>query len=254
MLHETVDESSQLATLPGGWQRILAVAAHPDDLEYEAGGAIALWTAQGKSVGYLLASRGEAGIDGLPPQDAAVVREAEQRSAAAILGVKDLTFLDHKDGVIEYSSRLRRDIAAAIRRYKPDLIVAQNHHYFWPGRQHLNMADHRAVGLATLDAARDAANRWIFPELADEGLEPWTGVRGIAIACSPNATHAVDVTDGLDLAVTALREHKVYLDDLVDDDLSGDMADPEAWMRMLALQAGKRFGGRLAATFELIEI
>lgn len=254
MQYETVHDASQLVEFPEDWDRALAVAAHPDDLEYEAGGAIARWTAAGRSVGYVLASRGEAGIDSLHPHETAEVREAEQRAAAAVVGVTDLTFLDHQDGVIEYGLRLRRDIAAEIRRYRPNLIIAQNHHYFWPGREHLNQADHRAVGMATLDAARDAANRWVFPELLDEGLEPWTGVRAIAIACSPYATHAVDVTDSLHLAVAALHEHKRYLAELVDDDLSSDMSDPQVWMQMQAELAGRRFGGRLATTFELIQL
>jgi LmbE family N-acetylglucosaminyl deacetylase len=240
--------------MPEDWDRALAVAAHPDDLEYEAGGAIARWADAGRQITYLLASRGEAGIASMDPHESAQVREAEQRASARAIGAASVEFLDHPDGVIEYSTRLRRDIAAAIRRHRPELLVVQNHHYFWPAREHLNMADHRAVGLATLDAARDAANRWVFPELAAEGLEPWTGIRYVAIACSPYSTHAVDVTEALPVAIAALQEHRAYLEALVGDALSDDMSDPGDWLMSKAKQAGARYGDRLAETFELIQL
>jgi LmbE family N-acetylglucosaminyl deacetylase len=249
-----LEPPSQLKELPEDWERVLAVAAHPDDVEYEAGGAIARWSADGRKVTFLLASRGEAGITTMPPAEAAAVREAEQRASAKAIGAETVEFLDHPDGVIEYSLRLRRAIAGAIRRHRPELLVVQNHHYYWPGRQHLNMADHRVVGLATLDAARDAANRWVFPELSAAGLEPWTGIKHIAISCSPYSTHAVDVTRSLSTAITALREHRVYLNALVDDDLSADMADPGDWLLSQAAKAALRFNGRLAETFEVISI
>lgn len=253
-MYEDINVVSQLRDMPEDWERALAVAAHPDDLEYEAGGAIARWAAAGRHITYLLASRGEAGIATMEPSKAARVREAEQRASTRAIGAAMVEFLDHPDGVIEYSTRLRREIATAIRRHHPELLVVQNHHYFWPAREHLNQADHRAVSLAALDAARDAANRWIHPELMADGLLPWTGIRYIAIACSPYATHAVDVTGALPAAIAALREHRTYLEALAGDDLSADMADPGAWMMSQAKQAGARYGGRLAETFELIQL
>jgi LmbE family N-acetylglucosaminyl deacetylase len=246
--------AESLEDMPEDWDRALAVAAHPDDLEYEAGGSIARWTAAGKEVTYLLASRGEGGIATMSPWDTARVREEEQRAGAEAIGAAGVEFLDHTDGVIEHGIRLRRDIAAAIRRHRPEMLIVQNHHYFWPGRMALNMADHRAVGLATLDAARDAAIRWIFPELLGQGLEPWTGIRYIAIACSPYATHAVDVTESLPAAIAALRKHHVYLDALAGDPISEDMADPEAWLTGQATLVSARYGGRLAEAFELFKL
>lgn len=240
-------EDAQLAQMPTDWERALAVVAHPDDLEYGGSGAIARWTDEGRTVTYLLASRGEAGIDGMPPEDAAPVREREQIASARVVGVDRVEFLDHPDGMIEYGLPLRRDITAAIRRHRPELVVMTNHRETWPGGPWLNMADHRNVGLATLDAVRDAANRWVFRDLLDSGLEPWGGVRWVAVAASPQATHAVDITATIDRAVASLREHRAYLAGLGD---SG-MGEPDTFLRQAAADAGKRFGGVLACTFEL---
>ncbi len=167
--------------MPSDWRRALAVVAHPDDLEYGAAAAVAEWTDGGREVVYLLASRGEAGIDTLPPEECAPVREREQRASAAVVGVRTVEFLDHRDGVIEYGTGLRRDIAAAIRRHRPELVVTLNHRDTWGGTA-WNTPDHRAVGRATLDAVADAGNRWIFPDLTEQGLQPWDGVRWTAVA------------------------------------------------------------------------
>src|SRR5215213_4276937 len=91
-----------LPPVPEDWQRCLAVAAHPDDIEYGTASAVARWTAQGKQVTYLLATRGEAGIDSMHPAEAAPLREAEERAGAREVGVDVVEFLDHRDGVIEY--------------------------------------------------------------------------------------------------------------------------------------------------------
>nr|BFE79013.1 hypothetical protein GCM10020093_016140 [Planobispora longispora] len=105
------------------------------------------------------------------------MREREQRASAAVVGVTSVEFLDHQDGVIQYGPALRRDLAAAIRRHRPELVLTINHHDTWGGT-FWNTPDHRAVGRAALDAAADAGNRWIFPELADRGLSPGTACAG----------------------------------------------------------------------------
>ena len=116
--------SELLPALPEDWDRCMAIAAHPDDIEYGTAGAIARWTAQGKTVTYLLATRGEAGIDSLHPDQAAPLREEEERAGAREVGVDVVEFLDHTDGVVEYGLDLRRDIARAIRRHRPEVIVS----------------------------------------------------------------------------------------------------------------------------------
>uniref|UniRef100_A0AAU2VIX6 PIG-L family deacetylase n=1 Tax=Streptomyces sp. NBC_00008 TaxID=2903610 RepID=A0AAU2VIX6_9ACTN len=239
--------AEQLEPMPVDWRRALAVVAHPDDLEYGCAAAVAVWTDEGRDVGYLLATRGEAGIDTLEPEKCAPLREREQRASAAVVGVSRVEFLDHRDGVIEYGVELRRDIAAAIRRHRPELIVTLNHRDTWGGVA-WNTPDHRAVGRAALDAAGDAGNRWIFPELAERGLEPWDGVRWVAVAGSATPTHAVDVTAGLERSVHSLLAHRTYIEVLTDQ-------DPEEYCRTFlagnAEASGERFGGRPAVTFEL---
>jgi LmbE family N-acetylglucosaminyl deacetylase len=240
--------AEQLEPMPTDWERCLAVVAHPDDLEYGAAAAVATWVDRGAEVGYLLASRGEAGIDGVEPAACGPLREREQLESAAVVGVTSVEFLDHKDGVIEYGTRLRRDIAAAMRRHRPELVLTLNHHDTWDGK-YWNTPDHRAVGRAALDAVADAGNRWIFPELLEEqGLAPWGGVRWVAVAASPRATHAADVTAGLDRGVRSLLAHRSYIEALTDE-------DPEAYCRAFLTRntevAAARFGGRPAVPFEL---
>jgi LmbE family N-acetylglucosaminyl deacetylase len=199
-----------LPALPEDWGRCLAVAAHPDDIEYGTASAVARWTAQGKQVAYLLATRGEAGIDGMHPDKAAPLREQEERAGAREVGVDVVEFLDHTDGVVEYGPALRRDIARAIRRHRPEIIVSGAFSERMVAGM-ANQADHRAVGLAALDAARDAGNRWIFPELLDEGLEPWGGVRLVAYAGANQPTHGVDVTgEPLQRGIRSLEAHAEY--------------------------------------------
>ncbi|QUH06080.1 PIG-L family deacetylase [Saccharopolyspora erythraea] len=198
--------------MPEDWSRALAVVAHPDDLEYGAASAVAEWTDAGRDIAYLLATRGEAGIDGLEPGESARVREAEQRASADVVGVSVVEFLDHRDGVIEDGVALRRDLTAAIRRHRPELLITLNHHDTWGGRA-WNTPDHRAVGRAALDAAGDAGNRWIFPDqLREGGLEPWGGVRWVAVAGSPQPTHIAEVgTRSQERGIASLTEHRTYL-------------------------------------------
>lgn len=240
-------EQDQLTPVDEEWERALAVVAHPDDLEYGAASAVARWTAQGKTVTYLLLTRGQAGIDGMHPSECGPLREEEERRSARAVGVEVVEFLDHVDGAIEYSLGLRRDIARVIRIRRPEVIVSINPHITW-GNQYLNMADHRVAGEATLDAARDAGNRWVFPELLAEGLEPWSGVHAVYFNGSPFPTHAVDVTDYLDRGIASLREHQAYI-----AGLGGDF-DADSFLRGPATATGKLFGTELAVSFEVFRI
>lgn len=236
-----------LSPMPEDWQRALAVVAHPDDLEYGAAAAIARWTGEGRQVGYLLMTRGEAGIDTMEPAEAARVREREQRASAAAVGVSEVEFLDHRDGVIEYGLPLRRDITAAVRRHRPELLITLNHRDTWYGTA-WNTPDHRAVGKAVLDAAGDAGNRWIFADLAEEGCRPWNGVRWVAVAGSAHPTHAVAAREGAEHAIASLAEHRAYITTLTGEE-PGDYA--RAFIERTLASGGERFGGRPAVTFEL---
>ena len=230
------------------WGSALAIVAHPDDLEYGTASAIARWTAQGKTVRYLLATRGEAGIDGIDPAECGPLREQEERDSAAVVGVDSVEFLDYPDGVIEYGLPLRRDIARAVRRHRPDVVIGTNYHGMWaPGLP--DQADHVAVGRAVVDGARDAGNRWVFTDLLAEGLEPWKA-KMLLVSGSPHATHAVDVTDTFALGVQSLEKHAVYLEGLG----GGPMSDPAEFLESFARQVGARLGVTHAASFEVVNL
>lgn len=191
------------------FQRVLCVVAHPDDVEYGASSAVAAWTARGVDVVYLLLTRGEAGMDSRTPVDAAQVRTREQVAGSRAVGVTRVDFLDYPDGVLEYSLAMRRDIARVIRSYQPHAVVVGSWDVeFIAG---LNQADHRVAGLATVDAIRDAGNRWVFAELLEEQLAPWS-VRWLLVAGDSRPTHGVDVTgEPLERGIVSLEAHADYL-------------------------------------------
>jgi LmbE family N-acetylglucosaminyl deacetylase len=232
----------ELESMPEGWGRALAVVAHPDDMEYGAASAVAKWTAQGKDVRYLMVTRGEAGFADRPPEEVAPLRAAEQEESCAAVGVTALEFLDEPDGLVVADLALRRRLASAIRHHRPDVLLSINYRESFGGLS-WNHADHRAVGVALLDAARDAANPWIFPELGS----PADAVEFVAFAGSPEPTHAVDVTGHLDAGIRSLRAHAGYLAALGDHD--GE--DTVAFLRRGAVAAGRAFGVEHAVNFEL---
>jgi len=237
--------TDRLEELPEDWSRALAVVAHPDDMEYGAASAVARWTSQGKDVGYVLVTDGEAGIATMPPHEVGPLRRAEQTASCAVVGVTTVEFLGHRDGLVVEGVELRRDLAAAIRRHRPDVVIGINHHESWGGPS-WNHADHRAVGRSLLDATRDAANPWLFRDLPDEA---WGGCRFVALSGSPQPTHAVDVTEHLDAGIASLRCHEAYL-----ANLGGDMADVGGFLRTNAAAAGPLIGVELAATFEVVAV
>jgi LmbE family N-acetylglucosaminyl deacetylase len=225
--------------IPEDWTRGVAVVAHPDDLEYGVASAVARWTGQGKEIAYLLATKGEAGIAGRPPGEVAALRMEEERRSAAVVGVTEVVFLDHPDGLVEYGVPLRRDMAAAFRRLQPEVVITMSFDLTWGEDGPVNHADHRAVGLAALDACRDAANEWVFPDAG-----PRCGsIRDAYVAATGTPTHFADVTGTIDAGVASLREHRAYL-----DGLGGDF-DPDEFLRNLAGYIGLGAGCEYAVGF-----
>lgn len=218
------------------WERGLAVVAHPDDLEYGAASAIARWTAQGKTVTYLLVTSGEAGIQAFDPALCGPRREAEERAGAALVGVTDVEFLRWPDGTVTGGIELRRAIAGVIRHRRPEMVLTMTFETVAGGS--VNHADHRAVGLATIDAVRDAANRWVFPELG----AAWSGVLATYAFGASEPTHFVDVSDTMDAAVQSLGAHRAYL-----DGLDGDF-DADQFLRSNAARSGAEVGCGYAVT------
>jgi LmbE family N-acetylglucosaminyl deacetylase len=238
-----------LPALPEDWNRCLAVAAHPDDIEYGSASAVARWTDQGKTVTYLLVTRGEAGIDSMEPAQAGPLREQEERAGAREVGVEVVEFLDHRDGVIEYGPALRRDIVRSIRRHRPEVMICGVFDVRMISGM-INQADHRVVGLAALDAARDAGNRWIFPELADEGLEPWGGVRYVCYAGADRPTHGVDVTGApLQRGIASLAAHAEYTKGL---GMGGP--EPGPMLTWMARMSGPAMGVEEAVLFDVYSL
>ncbi|MGP4023568.1 PIG-L deacetylase family protein [Actinomadura sp. 3N407] len=229
--------------VPEDWERALTLVAHPDDLEYGTSAAIAKWTGQGKTVTEVLATRGEAGIDSMDPDDVRRVRSAEQIEAARRVGVDNVEFLDLPDGMLEYGLPLRRALAGAIRWHRPEVVLSINFRESFAGGG-FNMADHRVLGLAVADAIRDAANRWVFRDL---DLEPWQGVRFALFGGSPRATHYVDVTGHLRPGIDSLLAHRVYFSNL------GADFDAAEFLTGIAEQEGRAVGVEHAMTFEMIE-
>ncbi len=224
--------------MPEDWDRGVAVVAHPDDLEYGVAAAVARWTGQGKRITYLLATRGEAGIAGMRPEQVGLLRVQEEQRSAAVVGVTDVEFLGHADGLVEYGVPLRRDLAAAFRRLQPEVVFTISFELTWGEDGPVNHSDHRAVGLAVLDACRDAANEWVFPEAGP----PCTSIRAAYVA-GGDPTHFADVTGTIEAGVASLREHRAYL-----DGLGGDF-DPDEFLRKMAGYVGLGAGCEYAAGF-----
>ncbi|SNR66792.1 N-acetylglucosaminyl deacetylase, LmbE family [Blastococcus mobilis] len=231
--------------MPDDWQRALVVAAHPDDIEYGMAAAVAAWTTAGKEVHYLLATRGEAGMAGVPPETAGPLREEEERRSAAVAGVTEVEFLDHRDGTLVAGPGLRRDLAAAIRRHQPQLVVTGYFGAMWtpPGVSpaYVNSADHRALGQCVLDAVADAGNEWIFPDIAEPR---WSGVQYIAVQEMSDPPHEVDVEAHAATAVASLSEHRRYLE-LLSDVPVEEQAQQVIDMSTLTEDGGRRVGFRL---------
>jgi LmbE family N-acetylglucosaminyl deacetylase len=237
----------EVEPLEDHFSSVLCVVAHPDDIEYGTAAAVHRWTGEGTTVAYYLLTRGEAGIDTMAPDEAARVREEEERESARRVGVDVVDFGDHSDGAIEYGVALRRDIARAIRRHRPELVVAQTWGLRFGGGM-VNQADHRAVGLATLDAVADAGNRWLHTELTDEGLEPWGGVKVIAVAGSPEPTHYVDVSgEHFEASVHSLEAHAAY-----NAALPADFPTPRELLGWILGGGGKTAGVEHALLLDVI--
>ena len=243
-----MDTPPPLEALPEDWTRALAVVAHPDDMEFGSAAAVARWTGQGKEVVYCMVTSGEAGIDGMHPEECRTTREAEEIESARIVGVSTVEFLRQPDGILEYGVPLRREITAVIRKHRPEIVITGNFQDRF-GMGMLNQADHIATGRAVLDAVRDAGNRWVFPEQLVDGLEPWGGVRQVWEGASPQAAHGVDTTDTFDAGVASLAAHAAYI-----DGLGWENWDPREFLEGFGRQIGQRMGVAFAAAFEVYPI
>lgn len=189
---------------------ILVILAHPDDPEFFCGATIAEWVKQGNHVSYCLLTKGDKGINEEfhPKGDIRQLRIDEQTKAAAVLGVKDITFMDNEDGYLVPTMELRKDVTRIIRKMKPQILVGCDPTHYYFRNDYINHPDHRAAGQVVLDAVFPAAqNPLFFSDLiADEQLMPH-GVEEVWLSLPKEANLTVDVTDTWDLKISALLEH-----------------------------------------------
>jgi LmbE family N-acetylglucosaminyl deacetylase len=222
--------------------RALVVFSHPDDAEFSAAATIALLTAAGTRVDYVVTTDGGKGTEdpAVTSAQLTATREAEQRAAAELLGVSEIVHLGYPDGYLTASLDLRRDIVRQIRRFRPDLVIAQNPARRQDGNPFIGHPDHLATGEATLAAVYPAArDRLNFPELIDQGLEPWK-VRQVLVSGVERPNLFLDVSSTIDRGLEALFCHVSQI---------GDRAAVEKAVRQRAAERGQPVGMALANTF-----
>jgi LmbE family N-acetylglucosaminyl deacetylase len=225
-------------------RRALAVFAHPDDVDFGAAATVARWVRDGWDVRYVCVTRGQKGAwdAHMDVAEYGALREAEQRAAADVVGVRDVTFLDWMDSEVFDSLDLRRALSREFRRHRPHRLLTMVPDPL-PTDRFVNHPDHRVVGQAALDITMTGGTTAsIFPELLGEGLEPWreleqTWLMGPAVKPTP-----VDVTETVDQKLAAIRCHRSQIGD----------RDVETLVRQRLRDQGRVFGLRYAETFRVI--
>jgi LmbE family N-acetylglucosaminyl deacetylase len=208
------------------FERALVVFAHPDDAEFLCGGTVARWTRDGTEVHYVCATDGSAGWNGpdLGREEIARTREREMRDAADVLGVSGVDFLSYVDGSLQADLALRRDVCREVRRRRPEVVVTFDPSMLWAGRSYINHPDHRAVGQAVLDVvACDAPTRPQFPELLDEGFEPYSVPRLWLAGDAGQSDQRVDIGETIDLKIKALKAHVSQIENMGEFDVDERM-------------------------------
>jgi LmbE family N-acetylglucosaminyl deacetylase len=223
-------------------ERAMVIAAHPDDVDFVLAGTVAKWVRTGTEVTYVVVTSGDAGSHepGIIREEVGRVREAEQRAAARVVGVREVVFLGYRDGEVQPTLALRRDLVREIRRFRPDTVFCYDPTRLFVGNRYINHPDHRAVGQAALDAVFPAAAMpLVFAELSDEGLEPYR-VREVLVASATEPDTWIDVSDTIDLKIEALRQHA--------SQFPGGW-DPGDMIRQWAAETGEQVGLPCAEAF-----
>ena len=225
--------------------RVLAISAHPDDLEFGAAGTLAKWVDEGAELTICIVTDGSTGTQDreLMGERLAEIRRGEAEEAAKIIGATDLLWLGYPDGYVEYTLELRRELARVFRKYRPHRFVVMDPIPTVAGR-FINHPDHRAVGQASLDVSMTAGTTpGHFSELLDEGLEPWRGLREVWIQGPGVKATAVDISATIDRKIAALHCHRSQI---------GDPEQVTAWVRSRTAEQGEPFGYEYAETFDVI--
>lgn len=227
---------------------VLGIAAHPDDLDFGAAGAMAQFARDGAAVHYLIITDGSKGSEdpAATPEGLALIREEEQRAAVKVIGGKSVTFLGYPDGELEVTMQLKKDIVKVIRTIRPDVVVTMDPGMLYhAGRGFINHPDHRAAGQAALDAVFPLArDHMSFPQLFADGFQPHKTATVLLINFDQN-NFAVDISDTFETKLLALAAHTSQI---------GDVADVKDWMEQLARSQGEAHGYTLAESFVRIDI
>lgn len=184
---------------------VMIVTPHPDDAEYGVAGTVARWTKEGRSVVYVVCTNGDKGSSDplMKPEDLVAIREAEQRAAAEVLGVREVLFLRHSDQQLEDTPEFRKQIVRLIRLYRPQIVVTAD-----PYRRYVWHRDHRVAGQVTLDAVFPCARDHLaYPDFLEQNLLPHK-VKEVLFWGAEDLNYRSDITDTFDLKLAALRRHK----------------------------------------------
>ena len=226
--------------------RVLVVTAHPDDMEFGCAGALAKWIDEGAEVTLAVVTDGSTGTQDreLMGEKLAAIRREETEAAAQVVGIQELVWMGEPDGYVEYTLELRKEIARLFRRFKPHRFIVMDPAPTMEDR-FVNHPDHRAVGQASLDVSMTAGTTpGHFPELLDEGLEPWRGLRELYIQGPGQKPVAVDITATIDRKIQALLCHRSQIGD--DEEQIGQ------WVREFSAAQGAPAGFDYAETFNVI--
>ena len=212
-------------------KKAMVIVAHPDDIEFGSAGTVARWVIEGAEVADVLCTSGDVGIaaKGMTKEKAAEIREAEQIAAAEVVGVKEVVFLREPDGMLVNTLDLRKRLVREIRRFKPEVVITMDPTVVWSREDYVNHPDHRAAGMAAIDAVFPAAGQPnLFEELAEEGLSAHK-VRKLYATSWHDASTYIDITETMDIKLEALKKHVSQMGDW----------DPEPMLREWASEVGK---------------
>jgi len=221
---------------------VVVFIPHPDDAESRMAGTVARWTRNGKEVVYVVCTNGDKGTNNpdVSPEDLARIREAEQLTAARILGVREVIFLGYPDQGLQDTPDFRKQIVRLIRMYQPDTVVTVD-----PYRGYLDHRDHRITARVTLDAVFPyALTAHSYPDLLAQGLLPHR-VKEVLFCGTGDPNYYIDITDTIDIKVAALRCHKSQV---------GDRPELEEWIRRMAAISAEERGYELAEAFHREEM
>lgn len=230
----------------------MVIMAHPDDAEFSSAGTVAKWVREGWDVYYVICTEGGSGgpdeATDVSPQarrQISETRREEQRAAGKVLGLKDVIFLNYRDGELQPTLEFRRDIVRLLRTYKPYRVICQSPERNWSPQMYIGAyhPDHRACGEGVISAIYPASqNPWDFPELMSEGLTPHK-VKELYITGAPVLNHWVDISETIDAKIEALQAHA--------SQLAGRTEEVAKRVREQRSTIGQKYGVAYAEEFHL---